>query len=790
MFSSNTSDNKNRRRSFFLFGGSQVVPKASTHKASTSNGSGKVLSSQTHRQQAVDISSSHNRKPSLHAVDGQRESKPVFKSQLSETGTAAHVNDILDDKDVPNGMHTDIAKRSTSHMKRPPPPPIDLEALNFVKQTPTLRVSSSGDIGQLSSTQETLKSASYSPSKTPVALDQEPEVKQHKRQISEAEKLVDDLDSYIKQQKEMSESAGNGSKGEDVPNQFTSGNSNFADDSFLSPKSSTSSKSSINAESPIESPFTYVGPLNLPVEDRNPLKNKEASLSKRRYDPFLDLDVDNDRFSFTTSLNDKSVKSIQHVALNDSMGAAPIITNYGYGYGAITDSDIDTNGSENDETSRLLGTGHDDDENLSLKREPSITVQETGNELEFSDRNTDDEEAVSRNFRVVNEDKPSFYLNGNDNNTTSTTNSTATEDYERPQDGQSKLSLPDASDNYGELSITSTASSYEPTPGMRETGADDIILETKNMVPLPDKSVSNDIEKPSGAPHVVDNLTTLSQSSRSSLTSSNNSSSVSPHPDKMVRLVSSYVEESRLKYYTTSNFLQAPPNLPISLKQKNNLIQPKNIKVRIRTSSKQIGIKHGGAKQKLLSLETTKEEENENASDQLLGSRNRITADHTKEFHNLLSKGVIRRQSNLFPNPQTFDTGSRGRTTNETNADKDSEYYLEDIPGDDAYDSDDAMAPLRENRGSQSSKRVSRSDTVVSYFTKNQRRLRSGTLENSYAYLQGLPKDVNIDDYRAASAPHTLERSDSKKSLASNILDPTYSNGNTLHVANPDTDSE
>lgn len=94
--------------------------------------------------------------------------------------------------------------------------------------------------------------------------------------------------------------------------------------------------------------------------------------------------------------------------------------------------------------------------------------------------------------------------------------------------------------------------------------------------------------------------------------------------------------------------------MPVALKQKNNLIQPKNIKVKLRTSSKQIGIKHGKVKQKLLALETRNEESDGTAT----GLKNKINVDHTKEFHKLLGKenetGSISKKKALTQNkPKT-----------------------------------------------------------------------------------------------------------------------------------------
>lgn len=117
---------------------------------------------------------------------------------------------------------------------------------------------------------------------------------------------------------------------------------------------------------------------------------------------------------------------------------------------------------------------------------------------------------------------------------------------------------------------------------------------------------------------------------------------------------------------------------------------------------------------------------------------------------------------------------------------------MNEIPGDDAYDSDDAMAPLRETGGARSLRGPTRSNTVVSYYTKNQNRFRSGTLDNGYAYLQDLPANINIKDYEdnvsvANSAIEESIISDDSSSLEQTF---PYNRGPGLHLANPDTNSD
>ena len=244
--------------------------------------------------------------------------------------------------------------------------------------------------------------------------------------------------------------------------------------------------------------------------------------------------------------------------------------------------------------------------------------------------------------------------------------------------------------------------------------------------------------------------------------------------ERPARLVSSYVEELRLKYYKTSNFLQAPPNLPMFLKQKNNLTQPRSIRVRIRTSSRQVGIKHGRVKQKLLASETAEQD-----GIGLNGTSSKFV-DHTREFHNLLNK-----------------------EDNEKNKDEyDSDDYLKDIPGDEAYDSDDFMAPLREKSGYPTNKKrdISRNDTVLSYYTRSQNRMMKKNLGTA-TYSHKLPVDISIDDYKEKDENDNdegeengiedlgqFERNHSSLKRNSGTVKVSYPGLTGLHVTNPDTD--
>lgn len=352
-----------------------------------------------------------------------------------------------------------------------------------------------------------------------------------------------------------------------------------------------------------------------------------------------------------------------------------------------------------------------------------------------------------RNFRVVNEEKPNFYFN----------DSTS-------EDDNSYM-------NTDTNSITASLARRSSLSSSKKGAASSLLsnTESRQSSALEAKSIDNDTIN-----------TTPSSEFKKSLTKGS-------IPDKNVRLISSYIEELRLLYFPTSNSLQLPPDLPYALKNKNTLEQPQNIKVTIRTSTRQVGIKHGKAKQKLLSLETTKEEEEEEENNSTTGLKfntESTKVDHTKEFHTLFNKDE-----------------------KISEADQD---ILDDIPGDEAYDSDDLMAPLRENPKQRihdevSQTRLKRSDTVSSYFTRNAGRMRSGTLDVTYS--PQLPLDLRkynlIEESQKPCTPAVHEKGDtnpkSHKSSISNadddyeldVADFGYYRGTAgtgLHITNPDSE--
>lgn len=803
MFSGNEGNNGNRRKSFFLFGGGpHATPEASTK---LSNTKAHQLSTKKHSssKRPLDKQPLHNKNPFIKEdvvntekktgnLPPERENiqgQPTVKSHSSSENEKVTSLKPLNTNPFLSNIGHDISTNKTLKPRRPPPP-IDIDTIDLLREASPLESSQTEKISRPNSTEETLKSMLNSPVKTPVPCSEMVSSNQHRRQRSEAEKLVDDLEVYIKQHEEHSTSP-------DLHEEEYHLQSGSDLDS--------SAQYDVDEESVIESPFTYIGPLDV-VE--NHMNAPVASvLSKRKSDIPSDLDGDYDRFSFTTSLNDKSVKSIQQVAINDATGAAPILTdlNCKLYVNALKTSDSpredlgdDTSSDMSSVDDQLVRNGGnpatEEKELLPRKSHETKSLDFTSdNEVNTdSDGSRLDPKAQRRTFRVVNEDRPSFYLTTEENRTTSTTTSTnasthsTTEDEDEDEDLEAHYSAPAHSSAYHKR-VVSPVINEDYNKSLRNgndlnntTSKVQEIASTGNRASLVEGEAlegMGNVETKAATP-VIDNITLPSSASTKSNASTNTASSTSPKPDQTIRLVSSYVEELRLKYYKTSNFLQAPPNLPITLKEKNNLIQPKNIKVRIRTSSKQIGIKHGRAKQKLLALETTEEDSNESNSVKFLGHKNKINVDHTKEFHNLLNKGGI-----------TQLNGSSDQKL-EDDSNEDPDYYLKEIPGDEAYDSDDAMAPLRERSEVRNARAISRSNTVVSYYTKNQRRLRSGTLENSYAHLQKLPTDICIEDFRDKEADKQIARTNSIESEDSDALDTDHSYVRGLHLANPDSESD
>ncbi|QLQ81918.1 hypothetical protein HG537_0G01720 [Torulaspora globosa] len=727
-----------RRRSFFLFGSVNLGKSDSTTNPSHVKQHDSSVLKHIPAKGALDKKPLNNKNP---FVDNSSIDNTKIKT---EENTVKHSLNI-------DSANCSIPVSNARMRARKPPPPIDMESIRILTQT-AFQENTTKYLSQTSSTDETLKSASNSPAKTPVPIQMNGN--QHRRQRSEAEKLVDDLDEYIK----LHENSG----------PFDS----EADESKNWPQIDADQ---ISSEHSSDVPSTCVEPLDITPDNQNA---SATSFQEGRSE--VESEQGGDSFSFTGSLTCQSVNSIQQIAMSEFAGAAPVSMNLHYGSLSISSSNH-SGSPVNASVAGGKGSASSDDEFREAE-------QQFASELPLDETSSQSgSKTPKRVFRVVNEDRAHFYLDNGDNTTFSTSdNTTADEEEGRFELKDQPILRLDAGPEIDKLlTPVSPALSYSSS----QHGASD----KSNLEPN-NQAVSDELDNiglllDAGALTVTShedsgNISRQANNSINQTAVHNNqslkredsnctTSTVSSKPDKTVRLVSSYVEELRLKYYRSSNFLAAPPDLPISLKQKNNLIQPKNIKVKIRTSSKQIGIKHGGAKQKLLSLETANEHSINNfSSAKFNGGTNRVNVDHTKEFHDLLAK-----------EPPT----NSSKKANEPEFTKhDDDYYLENIPGDDAYDSDDAMAPLRKDTSS-----IARNNTVVSYYTKNQRRFRSGTLDNGYAHLQDLPTNITVKDYEE---DESLNINDSENFISddSSSITPalSYGKGQSLHVANPDADSD
>ncbi|CAR28326.1 ZYRO0F01452p [Zygosaccharomyces rouxii] len=679
--------------------------------------------------------------------------------------------------------------------------------------------------------------------------------KQHRRQRSEAEKFEEELDYFIKEHSAVQDSpiSQRGSFPEEELDREIDLQNGLA--THLDPAKAS------NNEDLLGGLLTYVDPLKLPeasqrnrvaspprlasppvinplpsvqtepsLEPPPPLPPKEpleplaavyssplpasgterksrelTETEKRKSGTSATGDEQADRFSFTDSLADNSVKSVQQVALDDTRGAAPIVSNLSY-----RDSmDAATYADNNNRMSRTYTNSLDRpplmNESLHQREEdaPENPISDTASlgemvttskprtvdsEEIFSAKDFDQDSAMQpveakepppprRKFRVVNEDRPTFYMNGFDeylNKDNDEFDDTATHYSIRSHESAFSKGISTApsekSNTYVPTNLNNQSLENNPAIfGIRSGVAGLDSASEKDIL----KSVVSSSRTKAGSIFTGPGSLSNHQSTRSN--KSNNSSTTvssgSPKPDKSVRLVSSYVEELRLKYYRASNFLQAPPNLPVTLKQKNNLVQPKNVKVKIRTSSKQIGIKHGRAKQKLFTLETTDEDANEDGTHKASSNNNKINVDHTREFHNLLNQKAS-------PSKRT----AQDHSPSKSKGDDDLEEFLHDIPGDDAYDSDDAMAPLREGEDTADAD-VSRSNTVKSYFTKQEEKLQH--INNSSQY-EKLPTNINIQDYLDKDP---ISKTVSTQSGNSGLNEP-FSYGQGLRVANPDSSSD
>ncbi|CAI4038108.1 hypothetical protein SMKI_04G4480 [Saccharomyces mikatae IFO 1815] len=786
MFDSFNNSSKSKRRSFFRFGSEsknndseKPVRKPSappiiknsmdavpTHRAKTSppevpprspnrdaHVKSRVIQAPLQRGPLKNIN------PFLNSGDTSKDSLQL--SQSEDVPRNDHKGNEHLKKDGVTGESTNpFTTDTTSRMNhsniirsRPPPPPVDMKSIktsmsnNIIKEDLETNKDLELDIITRSSTHN-----------------------QHRRQRSEAEKLVEDIEVYINEHKRNSSSSVSLSTFEDSDDRISQ------DVSLVD-----AIKAPVLRNVSVESSLSYVKPLIVDIENTSSNTNL-VQLNHLEQLP-SNIDDGNDRFSFTTSASGKSTKSLQQVAKDESGDFKPAHFDFVYKSNENLGSDESFENTRKPLriTNEVNNASSNEEEDSHQERhfgdrKSVVSVNDANDEhpLIKNDVPTQEPELANhpRVFRVVNEDRPSFFLNGAndtgslvDQHSFNTTTSSGEYDVPLSISNQSELLISKSSKS----SVLSAINSNENIKSANRTSElNSLNSISESLVPAV-YSFSEQAVPTQVAVDLQNSIPTAP--SERSVKGSTLTSVASNKSEKSVPLVSSYVEELRLKYYKTSNFLQAPPNLPVALKQKNNLIQPKNIKVKLRTSSKQIGIKHGKVKQKLLALETRNEDTNEIGA----GLKNNINVDHTKEFHKLLGKeneaGSILKEGEAYLGQP--------------------EDYLKDIPGDEAYNSDDIMAPLREKKGqSSSTDSVSRSNTVVSYYTRSQNRMRSGTLDNDYVNRQKLPTHISLQDYRDSNTKSDITRQNSTSTTESDAIDLSYSLGRGLRVANPDSDPE
>ncbi|KOH01073.1 uncharacterized protein DI49_0421 [Saccharomyces eubayanus] len=780
---------KNRRRSFFRFGSEsknsdfeQSVRKLSTPPATRKSTSNTPPSRDKTITPDVPPRSPHR---NVHARSRSIQA-PLEKGPLKNTNPFLNAGTNTSDsfqslkfKEVPmddfkenqKSATNNITKKNTSPFTtstnlnvnlsslkrpRPPPPPVDMKSITSSLSNSTIKEDTSMD--------NDYEQNIISP----------PSRNQHRRQRSEAEKLVDDIEDYI------IEHNGN-------PDSPISANAASLSDVETAQDVPVNSLSiPILRDVSIESSLSYVKPLVVGGGVVNGHSDTKDLKLEHPVQLSSNVDDGNDRFSFTTSVSGKSTRSLQQVVKDESNGFKSAHSDFVYKSIDHLKSDESIGSARRPlRITNEADSGSSDEEQndyqdkYSFGEEKSNTSTSTEDHQGLRIKNdvpTQEPELAThrRVFRVVNEDRPSFFLNSAEDTGSlidghSLDTATSSGEYGMPLN-VANPSEPSISKS-AQSNVLSTLDSSGDTKSSNKTSELNSSNSISESLVLAPQSLNEDTisaEEATGFPSSAPTVPNEKSVKGSTLTSV-----VSNKSEKSVPLVSSYVEELRLKYYRTSNFLQAPPNLPVALKQKNNLIQPRNIKVKLRTSSKQIGIKHGKVKQKLLALETRNEDSNErsNGSD----SKNNINVDHTKEFHKLLEKET------------GVDSTSKSGNAGEDQA----EDYLKDIPGDEAYNSDDIMAPLREKKGqTDSADSVTRSNTVVSYYTRSQNRMRSGTLDNDYVNRQKLPTHICLQDYRDSNAKNDVTRQDSVSTTDSEVIEPSYSLGRGLRVANPDSDAE
>ena len=688
-------------------------------------------------------------------------------------------------------------ERTRERVKRPPPPSVDLaEIAKSVERSRTLQLRNqhTNDSSTFMDNRQSLANISHnqgilSPdtmlnthkmssrdSIDPVAPEQRPDsIYQHKRERSQAEELVDDIDIYLRNYKEASKSPTPIQMDDNVdvshtPNEHPLlGQTVNTDDNLI-----VQIPSNVSVEE--VSPLLFgSAQQNIPKlyssSDNDSIVHETSGLKITNRDSD-DESVPSSKFSYmesdeSTPLNEPEISVTTKGNVDQDMNSdiAKQTSFKSTNPFLLNDGQESTNHSSSLRIANI--TNNSSVEGVSDDNDVFYDKQETPLRSRSTTADADLDLEPRRHFRITNEDRPTFYA-----------------PYDSDSDSSSFTSYRPSVTSPREVSADPMESSHI-TPTEYATPNDSPIKgsESNNLVECGENSTMTSLDNDSSDVYASVNASTSQLSSKNGFESTDNLKSVSTpgsksiksvqsnidqpsRPDKPSRLVSSYVEELRLKYYKTSNFLEAPPNLPMALKQKNNLIQPKNVKVALRTSSKQVGIKHGRVKQKLLALEATTDDSKS------LGSANISSIDHTKEFHKLLGK------DDVVPEED----------------ENESEEYLNEIPGDEAYDSEDCMAPLREKRGSKVNGDVTRSNTTVSYYTRLQNRPRSGTVDRMKSYNYKLPTNI-LDDYKEneeknASKNSSAKRNPSTKTIDSSAFLDSYLGDGGLRLANPDSEDD
>lgn len=694
MFSSN-SGNKSKRKSFFFFGNdgkstttSPSPSKTSTHHSSphtskpnsSKNTTNKTISSKrtsstikntkSLSKGPLDVKPLQNNNPFIEQEETHHHNTKIQTGLLTPSNGQLNLNKVPTVASIPDNIpsnpfnpftsgnaNTSTVSHSTMS-RRPPPPPLNVDLIkqNIRDKSP------SGDVpSSIHDRPESSENVLCKPMEN-VNPETVTNPYQHRRQRSEAEKLVDDIDHYIIEHKELSTTPG-------VVEIQSTPSYKLTD---IDPESGLELNSFIDSSSGEIKPEVSLHIANAGAKDGSSLDQNDHYADAVSSDMNKGAYKDKDSFSFTNSLSSNSVRSVQHVEHEPTESESPHQR-----YNEVDDNDshmslFEDNTSQrtgdqvlrvtNAATSSIASSNRDS----STMRSPNINYSHFDSS---SDEHTNSQaeimvpEEPPRRFRIANEEKPTFFVNEDDSTTLDFESDKALDTVPSPTSSYSERIISNSRVNI----LENTLQLPNDTQSSITASTTSITKSLHNPPKVKDGSIQADMygSPPTklGMNSPISNADTTAvystPSKKSSKSTSAATSVLSPKSERNVRLVSSYVEELRLKYYKTSNFLQAPPNLPSSLKQKNNLIQPKNIKVRIRTSSKQIGIKHGRVKQKLLTLETTNEEEGENQKD-------KINVDHTKEFHKLLN----RESSRIRRGDSEMDDAS--------------EDYLNDIPGDEA----------------------------------------------------------------------------------------------------------